>query len=97
MSTKIGNATTTSTPTRTNASYKNESKTFTDEYETEREESNKPDIYIEHLNQNLERVIDGKVLKIVNRRKWLAQPAVDEVDDLELPVQYVIICKFNYF
>lgn len=63
-------------------------KAFADEHETEREESNKPDIYVE----NIQRLIDGRVLKIVNRRRWLAQPPVDVVDELELPVSYVVIC-----
>lgn len=66
-----------------------EKKTYADEFESEREESNKPDIYVE----NLPRAIDGRVLKIVNRRKWLAQPPVDAIDDLELPVSYVVICN----
>lgn len=66
-------------------------KAFADEHESEREESNKPDIYVENIHSS----IDGRVLKIVNRRRWLAQPPVDVVDELELPVSYVVICMYS--
>lgn len=37
--------------------------------------------------------IDGRVLKIINRMTWLAQPALDFEPLPVKPVKYVIICK----
>ncbi|XP_055625002.1 peptidoglycan-recognition protein LE-like [Toxorhynchites rutilus septentrionalis] len=52
----------------------------------EKEERNRDDIFLSNVSKN----IDTTVLRMVNRRTWLAQPALDH-QALETPVPYVVI------
>lgn len=67
-----------------------------DNYKREEEmdeevESNKSNFFIGTIKQ----AIDGRVLKIVDRRTWLAQPPLS-IEELNGPVSHVIICKLFY-
>ncbi|XP_053691143.1 peptidoglycan-recognition protein LE-like [Sabethes cyaneus] len=52
----------------------------------EEEERNKDDLFVSNVVKN----VDSRVLRIVDRRTWLAQPAL-EYKTLDTPVPYVII------
>nr|NP_001303367.1 peptidoglycan recognition protein LC, isoform I [Drosophila melanogaster]ALI30469.1 peptidoglycan recognition protein LC, isoform I [Drosophila melanogaster] len=47
------------------------------------------------LNQNLDNIGGGLILRFVERQQWLAQPPQKEIPDLELPVGLVIALPTN--
>ncbi|XP_039229720.1 peptidoglycan-recognition protein LC isoform X3 [Drosophila yakuba] len=47
------------------------------------------------LNQNLDNIGGGLILRFVERQQWLAQPPQREIPDLELPVRLVIALPTN--
>lgn len=57
--------------------------------EEEVEEKNRADRFIGKINPS----IDTNFFSFVNRRTWLAQPPLEKLEQLDEPVDYIIICK----